>query len=154
PKLIEAAGISGWFAMGRMIGPVPDGDQAALAVMAELLDTRLNISTREMRGLTNRDTFMLPETISGAGLASMGTGARPEAIAPLIKLSREEVGRLPRAEDPITPEELDRVKGTLVLGRWQASLDGAPQAASTYAFETMRRGTTDPLRKWPDMVQA
>lgn len=153
-QLIDAPGISGWVAIGRVLDPVPDADQAALAVMAELLDTRLNITTREIRGLTNRDMFVLPETISGAGLASVRTGARPESIAPLIKLSLEEVARLPRPDDAITDEELERTKGTLVLGRWQVALDGAPQAASTYALEAMRRGGTDWILKWPAAVQA
>ena len=153
-KLIDVPGRSAWVAIGRIIGPVPDADQAPLAVMAELLDTRLNINTRERRGLTNRDMFVLPETVSGAGLVSVRTGGRPESIAPLIKLSLEEIARLPRASDAITDEELDRAKGTLVLGRWQAALDGAPQAASTYALETMRRGSVESIVKWPAAVQA
>jgi predicted Zn-dependent peptidase len=153
-KLIDSSGLSGWLAIGRVLGRVPESDQAPLAVMAEILDTRLNITTRETRGLTNRDMFMLPDSVSGAGLASVRTGARPESVAPLIKLSLEEVARLQRSEDPITSEELDRAKGTLLLGRWQAMLDGAPQSSSTYALEAVRRGSTDWLQKWPTVVEA
>ena len=144
----------GWIAIGRAIDPVPQSEQAALAVLREILGTRLNIAAREMRGLANHTIFVLPETASGAGLLHIRTGGRQESVAPLVKFSLEEVSRIHSPTDTITDEEIERAKGVLVLGAWQKALDGARQASTTYAVETIRRGGVDRLLNWPASVQA
>ena len=53
-KTVDAASLEGWIAIGRYVEPVPADQQAALAVMADVLGTRLNIAAREIRGLANR----------------------------------------------------------------------------------------------------
>lgn len=144
----------GWIAIGRVINLVPDVEQPALAVMAEVLDNRLNIATREMRGLSNRTTFVMPDTATRAGLLHIRSGGRQESVAPLVRVSLDEVRRLHGDGEPITDREMRRAKGTLVLGQWQRSLDGAGQASSTFATETVRRGSTDYLLRWPRLIEA
>jgi len=149
----DAPALVGWIAMGRTIGPVPESDRAPLAVMANVFNTRLNIAIREMRGLANRALLTIPHTASGAGLVSIATGGRPESVAPLIKFSLEEAVRI-AGPDSITPEELERAKGALILGIWQASLDGVREASTTFALETVRHGGVERLLQWPEAVQA
>jgi predicted Zn-dependent peptidase len=151
---IDAPGLQGWIAIGHAIGPVPESDRASLAVLGEILGTRLNVSAREMRGLANSDVFVLPETTNGAGLVHIQTGGRPEAVAPLVKFSLDEVARMATRDDPISEEELQRAKAALVAGTWQSALDGPRRASSTYAVETVRRGGVDRLLNWPVSVQA
>lgn len=150
----DVPALVGWIAMGRTIGPVPESDRAPLAVMASVYNTRLNIAIREMRGLANRALLTIPNTASGAGLLSIATGGRPESVAPLIKFSLEEAVRMGALSDRITPEELERAKGALILGTWQAGLDGVREASTTFAAETVRYGGVERLLKWPDAVQA
>ena len=49
---------------------------------------------------------------------------------------------------------LDIHGGGLVLGAWQASLDGARRTAATYATETVRHGSLQHLFAWPAAVGA
>lgn len=150
---IDVASLKGWIAIGRTIGPLSDSEQAVLAVMSEILGVRLNIAVREKRGLANRAIFVTPETASGAGLLHIRTGGRPEAVAPLISFSIEQMERLRSPEDPITPAELERAKGWLVFGEWQSALEGAREASATYAVETVRHGGTDRILNWPMAVR-
>ena len=146
--------LEGWVAIGRAIGPVTDAERAPLAVLGEILGTRLNIETREIRGLANRATFFLPETMNGAGLLHIRTGGRPEAVAPLIKYCRDELAGLQSGEKTVSEEELTLAKGILRLGKWQEELDGAGRAAATYAVQTLHNGDTKPLLAWPGKVEA
>ncbi len=153
-ETIDVDTLEGWVAIGRGLGPVPADERAPLAVLGEVLGTRLNISVREIRGLANRATFFLPETTNGAGLLHIRTGGRPEAVAPLIKYCREEMAALHRNERPVTEEELALAKGILRLGKWQESLDGARRAAAAYALATLYDGDTGRLLSWPEDVEA
>jgi zinc protease len=151
---IEAPILEGWIAIGRVVGPIPANEQPALAVMADLLGTRLNIAAREKRGLANRDNFVLPAELDRGGLLHIRTGGRPEAVAPLVKVSLDEVRRLHAPGEPIGAEELDDAKGAVVRGKWQATLDGVRTASDTYLLELLRHGSVDRLRAWPDAVRA
>ena len=151
---IDVASLEGWVALGREAGPLPESEKAPLAVLADVLNTRLNIATREIRGLSNRTVFVLPDTADGAGLFHVDTGGRPEAVAPLIHFTREEMLRLARPDGAITREELEMAKGALILGDWQKSLDGARQASATFALEAVRYGGTRRLMAWPAAVEA
>jgi zinc protease len=153
-QTIEAPYLEGWIAIGRVIGPLSEGDVAPFAVMASIFNTRLNIAIREIRGLANRAVLELPETASGAGLLHIRTGGRLEAVGPLVKFSLDELDRMQSGSDAISAEELDRAKGTLVLGSWQGALDGARQASATYAAESVLRGGIEGLLEWPEAVQA
>lgn len=144
----------GWIAIGRVIEAVPDTEQPDLAVMAEVLDNRLNIVTREMRGLSNRTALVVPDTATRSGLLHIRSGGRPESVPPLVKLSLDELRRLHAGADPITDAEMRRAKGTLVLAAWQRSLDGAGEASRTFATETVRRGSPEYLLRWPELVEA
>jgi zinc protease len=154
PHTIEAPYLEGWIAIGRVVGPLSQGEQAPVAVMASIFNTRLNIAIREIRGLANRAVLELPETPSGAGLLHIRTGGRLESVGPLVKFSLDELDRMQSASDTISAEELERAKGALVLGAWQGALDGARQASATYAVETVNRGGVEELLKWPEAVQA
>ena len=151
---IDMPTLEGWIAIGRAIGPLSDSEQAVMAVTSEILGVRLNIAVREIRGLANRAIVVKPETASGAGLLHVRTGGRPEAVAPLIRFSIEEMERIRSSEAPITPEELESAKGWLVFGEWQSALESARQASATYAVETVRHGGTDRLLNWPAAVRA
>ncbi len=152
--LVDVPSLEGWIAIGRVIGPVPDADRAPLAAMAFILSERLNIAAREIRGLTNRDVLLLPETGSGAGLLHLRTGGRPEAIGPLIRFSTDELRRMYDPNVPISADELDRAKGWLVNGEWRGRLEDAARASTTLAVEQVRRGGTDHLTQWPAAVAA
>jgi predicted Zn-dependent peptidase len=152
--LIDIPSLQGWVAIGRVIDAVPEPEQPAVAILGEIVDTRLNIASREVRGLTNRDTLLFPETANGAGLVHARTSARPESIAPLIKLTLDEMARISAPDDQITDEELKRAQGWLTLGMWQGLLDGAGQASAMYAFDTVRRGGTKHLLAWPRAITA
>lgn len=153
-ETVDAPTLEGWIAIGRYIEPVARAEQAALAVMADLLGTRLNIAAREIRGLANRDLFLLPQEFGFGGLMHVRTGGRPEAVAPLVKISLEELQRLRAADDEVSAEELERAKGGLVLGQWQGALDGVRPASSTYALELLRYGDLQRLVGWPAAVDA
>jgi predicted Zn-dependent peptidase len=156
PRLhtVDLTSLEGWIAIGRRIGPVPETDRAALAVAADVVNTRLNITTREIRGLSNRTSFELPDTANGAGVLLIRSGGRTEAVAPLVKFSVEELARMTKPEDTIADDELARAKGNLTLAKWQGMLDGARQASATYALELLRKGGTTELMKWPATIQA
>lgn len=151
---IDDPSLEGWIAIGRAIGPVPDRERAPLAVAAEILSTRLNISVREVRGLANRTVCLVPTAASGAGLLHIRSGGRPEAVGPIVKFSLDEVRRIHSAEDVIGADELETAKGALALGLWQTSLDGARAASSTFAMEAVRRQDTGRLLAWPQAVNA
>ena len=146
--------LEGWVAIGRVIGPVPREEWPALAVLGEILGTRLNIAVREIRGLANRASFFLPEAANGAGLLHIRTGGRPEAVAPLVKYCRDEMAALHSGERPVTAEELALAKGILRLGKWQAALDGSRLAAGAYAVAALHHGDTDRLLGWPEELEA
>ena len=141
-------------AIGRAVGPVPASDRAALAVLRFILAERLNIAAREIRGLANRDDFEIPVPGSGTGLMTVRTGGRPEAVAPLVRFSLDEVQRLYDPSAPVTEVEVARAQGWLVNAAWQPSLGLATSASATYSVEQVRRGGTDQLMGWPRAVRA
>ena len=151
---VDAPSLEGWIAIGRAVGAVPSSDRATMAVLGFILAERLNIAAREMRGLANRDHFEIPVTGSGTGLLHVRTGGRPEAVAPLIRFSLDEVQRLHDPQEPVTEVEVARAQGWLVDAAWQPSLALATSAGSTFAVEYVRRGSTAPLMGWPDAVRS
>ena len=142
---VEVPSLEGWIAIGKVTGPVADADRAPLAAMGFILSERLNVAAREIRGLANRDAFLLPETGSGAGLLQIRTGGRPEAVGPLVHFSWDEIQRLYDPKKPVTDEELARAKGWLIDSDWRAKLEGATRASATFALEQVRRGGTEQL---------
>jgi predicted Zn-dependent peptidase len=153
-RLIEEPGYTTWIAVGHPMPTIAPGDEAAVAVMADVVNIRLNIAVREIRGLANQAVLQVPATTLYDGLLHVRTGGRPESVAPLIRYSLEELSRIRDAAGAPTEEELEQVKGGLVLGRWQASLDGARSVSATYAIETARHGSVDRLMRWPEAVRA
>jgi len=151
---IDVPSLEGWIAIGRAVGPVPEAEQPALAALRSILAERLNVAVREMRGLANRDDFEIPVTGSGTGLMTVRTGGRPEAVAPLVKYSLEQIERLHGGAEPVTEGELRRAQGWLVRAVWQRSLESATSASATFAVEVLRRGGTERLSGWPDAVRA
>lgn len=149
---IDVPGFMSWIALGHTMEAIAAEDEAAVRVMEEVVNIRLNIATREVRGLTNRAMLLLPATTDGAGLLYLRTSGRSESVAPLIRYSVEELTRIRQVDGAPTPEELDQAKGGLALGWWQDSLDGARRTAATYAMETVRRGSLDHLMAWPGAV--
>ena len=115
-------------------------DEAAVAVMTDILNIRLNITIREIRGLANSTQLQMPATTRHDGLLQVRSGARPESVAPIIRYSVQELARIREAAGAPTADELAQVKGGQVLGKWQGSLDGARDASLTYAIETARFG--------------
>ena len=65
----------------------------------------------------------------------------------------EELSKIRGADGVPSADELAQVKGGLVLGRWQALLDGARAASATYAVETVRYVSLDRLAGWPEAVE-
>jgi predicted Zn-dependent peptidase len=153
-RTIDEPGYTTWIAVGHPMPKVAAGDEAAVAVMTEIVNVRLNITIREIRGLANQAVLQVPATTAHDGLLHVRTGGRAEAVAPLIRYSLEELGRIRQPGGAPTVDELEQVKGGLVLGRWEGSLDGARNASATYAVETARYGSLDRLRRWPDAVRA
>lgn len=151
---IDTPSLEGWIAIGSAVGAVPSADRAALAVLRFILAERLNIAAREMRGLANRDDFEIPITGSGTGLLTVRTGGRPEAVAPLIRFSLDEVERLYDPQSPVTEVEVARAQGWLVNAVWQPSLGLAINASGAYAVEHVRSGGTNQLMGWPRSVRA
>ncbi len=149
---VDVPSLEGWIAIGRAIGAVPASDRAALAVLRFILAERLNIAAREMRGLANRDDFEIPVTGSGAGLLLIRTGGRPEAIAPLVRYSLDELERIHDTDEPVTAAEVTRARGWLLDAVWRRSLELATSASETFAVEHVRRGSTDHLMEWPAAV--
>jgi predicted Zn-dependent peptidase len=151
---VDAPSLEGWIAIGNAVGFVPRSDRATLAVLRFILAERLNIAAREMRGLANRDDFEIPVTGSGTGLMTVRTGGRPEAVAPLVRFSLDEIQRIYDDGEPVTDIEVDRAQGWLVNAAWQPSLGLATSASGTYAVEHVRQGNTDQLMGWPRGVRA
>ncbi|MCY4398302.1 MAG: hypothetical protein OXE96_03015 [Gemmatimonadetes bacterium] len=151
---IDRPGFMSWTALGHAMPAISPEDEAAVAVLEEVVNIRLNIATREIRGLTNRAMLVLPKATDGAGVLHVWTGSRAESVGPLIRYSVAELTRIRTAAGAPSREELDQAKGGLALGRWQESLDGARRTAATYAVETVRRGSLDYLIAWPAAVLA
>ena len=149
---VDVPSLEGWIAIGRAVGPVPESNRAALAVLRFVLAERLNIAAREMRGLANRDDFEIPVTASGTGLFLMRTGGRPEAVAPLVRYSLDELERIHDPDDPVTETEVTRAQGWLLGAVWQRSLELATSASEIFAVEHVRRGGTGHLVGWPEAV--
>ena len=149
---VDVPSLEGWIAIGRAIGAVPESDRAGLAVLRFILAERLNIAAREMRGLANRDDFEIPVTGSGAGLLLIRTGGRPEAVAPLVRYSLDELERMHDPAESVSEAEVTRAKGWLVDAVWRRSLELATSASETLAVEHVRRGSTDHLMGWPAAV--
>ena len=151
---VDVPSLEGWVAIGKALGAIPETDRAALAALRFILSERLNIAAREIRGLTNRDAFLLPETGSGTGLVHIRTGGRPEAVAPLVRFSLEEVLRLHDAGEAVHEDEVTRARGWLVQAEWRGRLEGASKASETFAVEQVRHGGTSQLMQWPEAVGA
>ena len=134
--------------------PIAPADEAAVAVMTDLLNIRLTIADPRDPRAGQRDATHVPATTRHDGLLHVRSGARPESIAPIIRFSTEELARI--REPPVRrpPRSSSRSKAGMVLGKWQGSLDGARDASATYASETARFGSLDHLLKWPDAVRA
>jgi predicted Zn-dependent peptidase len=153
-QLIDVPAFLTWVALGHAMEAIAPEDEPAVAVLEEVVNIRLNIATREIRGLTNRAQLFVPAATDGAGVMYVRTSGRAESVAPLIRYSIEEMTRIRQPEGAPTPEELEQVKGGLALGWWQDSLDGARRTAATYAVETIERGSLDHLLSWPRAVRA
>ena len=151
---IDVDTLEGWVAIGRGIGAVPDEERAPLAVLGEILGTRLNIAVRETRGLANLAIPFMLETANGAGLLHIRTGGRLESVAPLVKYCQDEMTALRDGEKAVSEEELLLAQGILRLGKWQEMLDGARRAAAAYAVATMHDGDTVRFLAWPEAVDA
>jgi predicted Zn-dependent peptidase len=153
-RLIGEPGYTTWIAIGHPVPKIAAPDEAAVAVMTDVLNIRLNITVREVRGLANSTQLQIPATTRHEGLLAVRSGARPESVAPIIRFAKEELSRIREAGGAPTAEELEQVKGGLVLGKWQGALDGARAASATYANETARYGSLDHVMKWPEAVRA
>ncbi len=151
---VDVPSLEGWIAIGRALGAVPESDRAALAALRFILAERLNIAAREMRGLANRDDFEIPVTGSGSGLLLVRTGGRPEAVAPLVRYSLDELERMHDPAEPVTEAEVARAKGWLVDAAWRRSLELPTSASETFAVQHVRRGSTEGLMAWPEAVAA
>ena len=145
---VEVPSLEGWIAIGRAVGAIPESDRVAFAVLRFILAERLNIAAREMRGLANRDDFEIPVTASGTGLLLVRTGGRPEAVAPLLRFSLDEIGRMHDPDAPVTEAEVARAQGWLVSAVWRRSLELATSASGTFAVEHVRHGGTNHLMEW------
>ncbi len=153
-RAFDEPGYTTWIAIGHAVPPIAASHEAAVAVMTEILNIRLNIATREMRGLANQTVLQVPATTRVGGLLHVRTAGRPESVAPLVTYTRAELARIREAAGVPTNDELEQAKGGLTLSQWQRSLDGARAASSTYAIETARYGSLDRLMGWPDAVRA
>jgi predicted Zn-dependent peptidase len=153
-RSIEEPGYTTWIALGHAMSRIDPADEAAVAVLTDLVNIRLTIAVREIRGLANSTQLVVPATTRQGGILHVRSGARPESIAPIIRFSLEELTRVREPAGAPSPEELEQVKGGIVLGKWQGSLDGALDASATYALETVRFGSLDHLLKWPYAVRA
>jgi predicted Zn-dependent peptidase len=153
-RTIDEPGYTTWMAVGHPMPPIDTADEASVAVMTDLLNIRLTIAVREIRGLANATQLVVPATTRSGGLLHVRSGARPESVAPIIRFSLDELRRLREPAGAASMEELEQVKGGLVLGKWQGSLDSALDASATYATETVRFGSLDHLLKWPEAVRS
>jgi predicted Zn-dependent peptidase len=150
---IDEPGFTTWLAVGHPMPALEPSDEAPLAVMAQILNIRLNIVIREIRGLANQAVLNMPATTRSPGLLHVRSGARPESIAPIAKYAKEELTRIREQAGMPTVDELEQAKGGIVLSQWQRSLDGARAASATFATETVQNGSLDRLHRWPDTVR-
>ena len=141
-RAIDEPGYTTWIAVGHPVPAIAAADEAAVAVMTDILNIRLNITIREIRGLANRpspdagdDAPRRPA--AGAQRRTTGIGCADR------RFSLQELARIREPAGAPTADELEQVKGGLVLGRWQGSLDGARDASITYAIETARLGPSN-----------
>jgi zinc protease len=153
-RAIDEPGYTTWIAVGHPTPRIAPEHEAPVAVMTDILSIRLNIAVREIRGLANSTVFQMPATTRYGGVLHVRTGGRPESVAPLVRYAKEELLRIRDQAGLPTTEELEQVKGGLVLSQWQRSLDGARTASATYAIETVRNGSLERLLKWPEAVRA
>jgi zinc protease len=153
-RAFEEPGYTTWLAVGHPMPKLSSADEAAVAVMTDILNIRLTIAIREIRGLANATQLQVPATIHHDGLLHVRSGARPESIAPILKFAVQELSRIREPAGAPTADELEQVKGGIVLGQWQGSLDGARTASATYAVETVRFGSVEHLINWPKAVMA
>jgi predicted Zn-dependent peptidase len=151
---VDVSGFMSWIALGHAMEAIAPEHEAAMAILEEVVNIRLNIATREIRGLTNRAMLSLPAATDGSGVLYLRASGRSESVGPLIRYSVEELARIRRADGAPTAEEMKQAKGGLALGWWQDSLDGARRTAVTYAMESVRRGSLNPLLAWPKAVGA
>ena len=151
---IDEPGFTTWLAIGHPMPALEPSDEAPVAVMAQVLNIRLNIVIREIRGLANQAVLNVPATVRTPGLLHVRSGARPESIAPIVKYAEEELTRICEQAGMPTLEELEQAKGGLVLSQWQRSLDGARAASATFAVETVQNGSLQRLHEWPEAVRA
>jgi len=152
-RTIEEPGYTTWIAVGHPMPAVAAADESAVAVMTEILNIRLNIAIREIRSLANAAQVHVTANVRHSGLLHVRSGARPESIAPIIHFSLQELDRIRESSGAPGGDEIEQVKGGLVLGKWQASLDGAREASATYASEAARFGSLDHLIDWPRAVR-
>ncbi|MGH9200088.1 MAG: M16 family metallopeptidase [Vicinamibacterales bacterium] len=153
-RTVSEPGYTTWIAVGHPTVPIAAADEAAVAVMIDILNIRLNITIREIRGLANATQLQISASRRHDGLLHVRSGARPESVAPIVRLSLQELTHIREVDGAPTVDELEQVKGGLVLGKWQGSLDGARQTSATYASETARLGSLDRLMNWPAAVRA
>ena len=151
---IDEPGETTWLAVGHPITPLAENDDAAVAVMTQILNIRLNIAIREIRGLANQAVLQIPATVRRPGLLHVRSGARPESIGPIVRYIKEELSRIRDQAGRPTDDELEQAKGGLVLSQWQRSLDGARAASATFEAETVQHGSLDRLLRWPVTVRA
>jgi len=151
---IDEPGFTTWLAVGHPMPALAPSDEAPVAVMAQILNIRLNIVIREIRGLANQAVLQVPATTRTPGLLHVRSGARSESIAPIVKYAKEELSRIREYAGTPTADELEQAKGGLVLSQWQRSLDGARAASATFAVETVQNGSLDRLHRWPESVRA
>lgn len=151
---IDEPGFTTWIAVGHPMPALAPADEAPVAVMTQILNIRLNIAIRELRGLANQAVLQVPATTQVPGLLHVRSGARPESVAPIVRYVKEELSRIREQTGVPTADELEQAKGGLALGQWQRSLDGARAASSTFAIETVQYGSLDRLNRWPESVRA
>ena len=134
--------------------PIAPADEAAVAVMTDVLNIRLDDrDSRDPRPGERHATAGAGDDSSRrpAARAIGRTSGIDRADHPLFAAGAGADSRAGRGADA---EELEQVKGGHVLGKWQGSLDGALDASATYANETARFGSLDHLLKWPAAVRA
>jgi zinc protease len=151
---IDEPGATTWLAVGHPMTAVAVNDDAAVAVTTQILNIRLNIAIREIRGLANQAVLQMPATVRRPGLLHVRSGARPESIGPIVRYVKEELSRIREHAGRPTEDELEQAKGGIVLSQWQRSLDGARVASATFAAETVQNGSLDRLLRWPEKVHA
>jgi predicted Zn-dependent peptidase len=147
----------GWVVIGHALPPVPEEDEAALAVMdyilgAYHLDSRLYRSSRELRGLTNDNSSFLQPGVRGPGAYSMRTYGRPEAVRLLVDVTFRQIQLM--RDSKVTEDELFVAKGALVDGIYAGHYATGTDAANSYALEWLRKGNHASSASYPDRIAA